>query len=90
MRETTLSLLLGLTIIVLCGVICWAVSPQEEPLPTFRQLQQQLVDLGEDIKVDGRMCEGWNNPEHSETLTAWGRQICRQHGIVDYRKWVRK
>ena len=90
MRETTLSLLLGLTIIVLCGVICWAVTPQPFPLPTFRQLQQQLVDLGEDIKVDGRMCEGWNNPEHSETLTAWGRQICNKHGIADYQGWVKK
>jgi len=84
MRETKLTLLLGITFIVLIGVICWAVSPKEvdETLPTFRQIQQQLVDLGEDIEVDGRIGK--------QTLTAWDRQICNQHGINDYRKWVRK
>ena len=84
MRETKLSLLAGLTFIVLIGVICWAVFPkeQEEFLPTFHQIQQQLVDLGYDIEVDGRI--GKN------TLAAWDRQICHKHGIADYRKWVRK
>lgn len=84
MRETTLSILLGLTIIVLCGVLCWANLPQEVEvaLPTFRQLQQQLVDLGEDIEVDGKI--------GPKTLSAWEKQICMKHGIADYRKWVRK
>ena len=85
MRETTLSLLLGLTIIVLCGVICWAISPQPQsvPLQTFRQLQQQLVDLGyTEVEVDGKI--------GPITLRNWEKAICMKHGIVDYRKWVRK
>lgn len=86
MRETKLTIMLGLTFIVLIGVICWAVSPKEvdayEQLPTFRQIQQQLVDLGEDIEVDGRIGK--------KSIAAWDRQICNQHGINDYRKWVKK
>ena len=85
MRETKLSILLGLTFIVLIGVICWAISPkpQEEFLPTFRQIQQQLVDLGYDeVEVDGKI--------GAITLRNWDLAICQQHGINDYRKWVRK
>lgn len=62
--------------------------PQEAisqaPMVTFTELQQQLVERGHDIKVDGKICKGWNCPEHSETLTAWSKEICDDY----YRKTV--
>lgn len=45
------------------------------PMPSFTEIQQMLVDRGHNIKVDGKICKGWNCPEHSETLTAWGKEI---------------
>ena len=56
-------------------------APKAEPPPIISivELQQQLVDLGYDIKVDGKICEGWNCPEHSKTLQAWYKAINNQH-----------
>lgn len=51
-------------------------------IPTFVEIQTLLVNRGYDIGdtgVDGKMCEGWNDPNHSNTLTAWDRAICDQH-----------
>ena len=45
----------------------------------FDELQQQLVDRGYPIKVDGKICKGWDSPDHSETITAWNSAICQDY-----------
>ena len=45
---------------------------------SVRELQEQLVRLGYDIEVDGKICDGWNVPGHSETITAWQKQEIEQ------------
>ncbi len=46
------------------------------PMITFTELQQQLVDRGYNIKVDGRIGK--------ETLKAWSTEICNDY----YRKTI--
>ena len=41
-------------------------------LPSIFNIQRQLVELGYEIKVDGKI--------GPETLTAWDEAICRQEG----------
>lgn len=68
---------------LLIGIILWAVlifgagwigynlhSP-EPYLPTFRDIQEELVDRGYDIEVDGKIGR--------KTIEAWDRAICEDH-----------
>ena len=90
MHKLTLFITLGLTFIVLIGVICWALPVQtvqsiqnvHTQIPTFRELQQQLVDLGYDIEVDGRIGK--------KTISAWEKEICNQHAIKAFERWAKK
>ncbi len=55
-------------------------------MPTFADIQQMLVESGHNIKVDGKICKGWNVPEHSETLTAWDLEICNQEASKMFKR----
>lgn len=86
MRETTLSILLGLIIIVLCGVLCWANSPQEVDVwdfPTVMDSQRHLKMMGYyKGEIDGKPGV-LTDTAHK----AYSNDKC---GVLDYRKWVRK
>ena len=46
--------------------------------------QRELVRRGHPIKIDGKMCKGWNVPGHSETLEALEKECGDQRGIELY------
>ena len=61
-----------------CGVFGWqfgqhyGVEPQvKERIPTVEDIQR-LVGA----KVDGKLCDGWKIPGHSETADKWDKAIC--------------
>ena len=86
MRETLLSLMAGLTFIVLIGVICWAVSPKEVDaydFPTVMETQEHLKMMG---YYKGEI-DGEPGILTDTAHKAYSNDKC---GVIDYRKWVRK
>lgn len=69
---------LGILVVLVffCGSFYWMGFVRgRDYLPTFRDIQQRLVDKGHDIKVDGIIGK--------QTLKAWDREICNQEAA----KW---
>lgn len=76
-----LAVFIVLAILVFCVAIAYfawigvkatlreAIS--QDHIPTFTEIQQQLVDRGHNIKVDGIIGK--------ETLRAWERELCDQY-----------
>ncbi len=81
------ALVIGLLLFVLIGFLVERhhlqaevrqLRLQNDHIPTFRELQQMLIDKGYKIKADGKICKMWNVPGHSETIEAWDDEICQQ------------
>ena len=49
-----------------------------------------LVARGHDIKIDDKICKGWNIPGHSETLAAWESEICNDFAEPYFRNMDKK
>lgn len=72
-------LLAGMNIIFFKAILSYKQTIEAKtPIITVKQLQAQLVQLGYDIQVDGKVCSGWNVPSHSETITAWQKAEIEQ------------
>ena len=92
-----IGILIGIVIIAGLYTAFYTFYPESSPPPyrstqdsgfhliTPTDLQEELVKLGYDIKVDGKMCQGWHIEGHSETLAAWDKAIGQQYALeFDY------
>ncbi len=53
-----------------------AYQEQLQHIITPRELQAQVG-----AEQDGKMCQGWNAPEHSKTLTLWYEKLGHQSAL---------
>ncbi len=84
-----ISAIAGMAFLVGTGyTVRWVCLQNMQPkktkfyLLTPTDIQEELVRLGYDIGpkgIDGKMCNGWWNPEHSKTLAAWNKATCKQY-----------
>lgn len=82
MKEITQ--IIGVLILVALAFYIGRIWPEQEtteitfiPLPGPMDIQRQLVELGSDIKVDGKI--------GPQTLAAWEKQFCEQSAAVHFR-----
>ncbi len=99
--KTILVALLGIVLVIGIGQYCQHYQRQittlqaelteaKNHLPTFIEIQEMLVARGHDIKIDDKICKGWNIPGHSETLAAWESEICNDFAEPYFRNMDKK
>lgn len=84
-RKVFLALIVGLMFVALVGQYCAlqtkATSPtvviRYEPIPSQREIQQRLTDLGKP-RYDPNGVDGWIG---EDSRTAWDNYICDQFAI---------
>lgn len=57
-----------------------AYEQQKRHIPTFYEIQEELVRRGHNIKIDGIVGK--------ETIAAWDREQCDQYAIEAFRRFA--
>ena len=77
-RINIVMFILVIVVMVIIGIIGHNERNKVPHLITFKELQQELVDRGYDIVVDGRIGKA--------TIKAWDMELCNQEAIKEFEK----
>ncbi|KKL79514.1 hypothetical protein LCGC14_2014110 [marine sediment metagenome] len=88
MKSTICTILVGIVIVIAIGSSVQnyergqkivTLQAQANLVPTIEKIQEMIGCE----KIDGKICNQWYDPNHSETAAKWDKAICDQYGA----KW---